>query len=63
MEQWEEKYNAPTGQIWVCAACGKHGPNRVRIGDESCFLNAVLCYEEKVDGIWYAVDEEKGDTK
>lgn len=28
---------------WVCAACGKHGPDRMDVGDVSCFLNAVLC--------------------
>jgi hypothetical protein len=51
---WKTKYNAPPGQVWVCAACGKHGQNRVDIGDESCFLNAVLCYDRQP---WEAVPE------
>ncbi len=46
---------APAGQTWVCAACGKNGKLRDRIGDESCFLNAVLCWAEKKDGHWVAV--------
>jgi len=44
-EEYQEV--APDGQIWVCAACGKTAKDRTKLGDESCFLNAVLCYEKK----------------
>lgn len=58
MTHWLDEYDAPEGQVWVCAACGKHGKNRVKIGDESCFMNAVLCHEEKhKDGHWVAVEK------
>ena len=39
--------------MFVCGACGKrsrdlYGEQRIDRGwDESCMLNAVLCYEEK----------------
>lgn len=60
LKPWEVKYNAPAGQIWVCGACGKSNVNRVRVGDESCFLNAVLCWgAEGFKGPWVAVEEEK----
>jgi len=52
---------APEGAIWVCAACGKTSKDLYGINephdcgwDESCMMNAILCYEEKVlypDGI------------
>lgn len=45
-DKWKREYDAPSGQIWVCTACGRKGPNRVDIGDESCFLNASLFPEE-----------------
>lgn len=63
---------APEGQVWVCAACGKK--SRTRSGfdsqgkrtaidntwDESCMLNAVLCYERKLNETkWTAVEETK----
>lgn len=55
------EFNAPEGQIWVCGGCGKTAKNRVegtRGWDESCFLNAVLCYEEKgPKGKWMSVSE------
>jgi hypothetical protein len=44
---WEKKYDAPEGAVWVCGACGKNGRNSTRIGDESCFMNAVLCVDDK----------------
>lgn len=47
-------YVAPDGQTWVCAACGKNGRDRMGIGDSSCFLNAVLCYVDRADGVWRA---------
>lgn len=37
------EWTAPEGAVWVCGACGKHGPQRDRVGDESCFMHAVLC--------------------
>lgn len=46
---------APTGTIWVCAACGK--THKDRYGDEgegdrgwdaSCMLHAVLCVEGSI---------------
>lgn len=50
---WETKYEAPKGQVWVCGACGKLSTNRaVSYGsgwDESCFINAVLCYADSVE--------------
>lgn len=39
---------APAGQIWVCRYCGKYNTNRYEIGDESCMLNSVLCYEDSL---------------
>lgn len=44
-EPWMDKYEAPEGAIWICAACGKKNRNRAMVGDESCFLNAVLIYD------------------
>lgn len=29
---------------WVCAACGKTGTTRENIGDESCYLHAMLAW-------------------
>ena len=39
---------APVGQVWVCGACGKYSSNRYNVGDESCYMNAVLCYEDSL---------------
>lgn len=61
---------APEGKIWVCGACGKTSRGDYGTGsdygwDESCMLNAVLCYEEKRidprDGIvkWWAVEKSE----
>lgn len=58
-DDWKKKYDAPDGQIWVCAACGKHNKNRVDVGDESCFLNATLCYERHEGETWVAVKKEE----
>lgn len=53
---------APDGQIYVCGACGKTSKTLACVPDsswdESCMLNAVLCYEEKTDGQWTAVRGE-----
>lgn len=60
------EFNAPEGQIWVCDGCGKTSKNRAegtRGWDESCFMNAVLCYEAKVDGEWRAVPEAETEGK
>ncbi len=38
MSEW----TAPEGAVWVCPACGKWGQERDKIGDASCFVNAVL---------------------
>ena len=56
---WYNSYNAPEGQIWVCGACGKKNKNRVEVGDESCFLNAVLCYDRGGVLPWEAVNDKK----
>jgi hypothetical protein len=53
---WGDENEAPKGQIWVCAACGKSNSNRVNVGDESCFLNAVLCYDRGGILPWEAVE-------
>lgn len=41
---------APEGTIYVCQACGKKSKNlhgsEQSSWDESCMLNAVLCYDE-----------------
>ncbi len=64
---------APEGQIYVCAACGKRSrtrygfdDNNQNVGpshgwDESCMLNAVLCYEQRdlLTAEWVAVDPPK----
>lgn len=34
--------------VWVCAACGKHGPSRRTVGDESCYLHAVECWRSSL---------------
>jgi hypothetical protein len=54
---------APAGTIWVCGACGKTSRDRYgdadsRGWDSSCMLHAVLCHEERKDGVWQAVKEE-----
>jgi hypothetical protein len=62
---------APPGQIWVCGACGK--TSRTRYGfddqnqncatpgwDESCMMNAVLCWGNGAPGHWRAVGTADG---
>jgi hypothetical protein len=58
----------PKGQVWVCSACGKRARTRYGVDaagahtnldhgwDESCVMHAVLCHEEKMDGLFVAVD-------
>jgi hypothetical protein len=59
--------HAPSGQIYVCGACGKTSSTRYGFDknerqvadpgwDESCMLHAVLCSTEKVDGKWQAIE-------
>ena len=58
---------APDGQLYVCGACGKtskdlFGNQKISYGwDESCTLNAVLCYETKVNGVHFAVETTPDD--
>lgn len=33
---------APAGAVWVCIACGKWAQVRDKVGEESCFMNAIL---------------------
>lgn len=40
--------DAPEGAVWVCPCCGKYNKNRHRVGDESCYINAVLAYEDSL---------------
>lgn len=46
--------DAPTGQVWLCGACGKRSRNRAgthRIDhgyDESCMLNSTLVTEASI---------------
>jgi hypothetical protein len=45
---------APEGQIWLCGACGRRNKNKYEVGDESCYMNAVLVYEKSImeeDGV------------
>lgn len=59
---------ASEGEVFVCGACGKrsrdlYGAEAIDYGwDESCMLNAVLCYADKRfddKGLltWHAVTE------
>ncbi len=38
---------ASEGQVWVCGACGKYNKNRYAVGDVSCYINSVLCYDDE----------------
>jgi len=58
---------APEGTIYVCGACGKTSKNicgdepENSLGwDESCMLNAVLCFAKSLEetGRWVAVEWE-----
>lgn len=44
------EWTAPHGAEWMCMACGRHGKERDRVGDESCYLNAVLVVAGTVTG-------------
>lgn len=46
-------YDAPSGTIWVCTACGKSSKNRIEGDprswwDASCFMHAVLCEADSI---------------
>jgi hypothetical protein len=63
-----DEWTAGEGQEWVCGACGRHGKQRDRIGDEACFINAVLCVPAPIneDGVeWMALraSEPAGERK
>lgn len=36
------EYTAPPHHTFVCTACGKNNPDRTRVGDESCFMHAIV---------------------
>lgn len=44
MSEWA----AGPGQVWVCCACGRYGKDRMTLNDESCFLKAILCFEDSL---------------
>ena len=62
--------HAPEGQIWVCPFCGKTASTRagvdaegkrtsLQMWDESCMVNAVLCYKGPwPSGKYKAVEDE-----
>lgn len=65
---------APDGEVFVCACCGKqsrdlYGSEAISAGwDESCMLNAVLCYDRKrfdENGLfsWHAVQTQTTDDR
>jgi hypothetical protein len=35
-------------RVWVCGACGKIGATRDTVGDESCYMWSVECWEDSV---------------
>lgn len=43
---------APDGQIFVCGACGRAQKSLLPASDiewdESCMINAILCYEDSI---------------
>lgn len=45
--------NAPEGQVFICGACGKFSDtlfgDESSGWDESCMMNAVLCYEDSIE--------------
>lgn len=56
-EDWLREYDAPEGGTWVCGACGRYGQNRVTLGDEACFSNAILCETSSLGmGKWGRVE-------
>lgn len=41
--------SAPRSKVWVCGACGRQNADRMKVGDESCYLNSVLVYEDSIE--------------
>lgn len=39
---------AKEGTIWMCGACGKTHMDHMKVGDESCYMNASLVYEASI---------------
>lgn len=35
--------------VWICQACGRIGKTRLAVGDESCYLHAILVYEDSIN--------------
>ncbi len=51
---------APKGQVWVCAACGRTARKPDDLRDTSCILHSVLCYEQDKGPMhWVAVPDEE----
>ena len=38
----------PRAIVWLCAACGRVGKNRMTVGDESCYLHAQAVYADSI---------------
>ena len=58
---------AKAGLVWVCAACGKRSQDRMgdhaidHGWDESCYMHAVLCHQERdSEGRYVAAETEEG---
>lgn len=43
-----EPNTAREGTIWMCGACGKTDKDRFKVGDESCYMKAVLVLESSI---------------
>ena len=60
-QRFEREHTAPDGQVYVCGACGRSNKKAWEVGDESCFLNAVLCHEKAPgETTWRAADKGDG---
>jgi uncharacterized UBP type Zn finger protein len=54
--------------VWLCAACGRVGKNRMTVGDESCYLHAQAVYADSIVRVGdkvtaVAAPEPKGQSK
>jgi hypothetical protein len=50
---------APEGQVWLCVVCGRTRKVPNDLGDTSCILHSVLCYEQNQGPMhWVAVPDE-----
>jgi hypothetical protein len=43
-----EPNTAREGTIWMCGACGKTNKDRYQVGDESCYMHAVLVHVNSI---------------